>query len=108
MLLIHLNSTSNGYAEELPSISPLHLAASRGHKGEVAALEALKSDVNMIDQNGRTPLDLAASQGHVECVSTLLDYGAQQDLAQTGSLLTAIHRAAANGHSMCLQQLLHT
>lgn len=102
------NCNGNGYAEELPSISPLHLAAFRGHKGAVAALAAIKSDVNLTDQNGRTPLDLAASQGHVECVSTLMDYGAQQDLAQPGNLLTAIHRAAANGHSMCLQQLLHT
>ena len=34
--------------------------------------------------------------------------GAQQDLAQPETQLTPLHRAAARGHAMCLQQLLHT
>ena len=41
----------------------LNLAAFRGHKGAVAVLAAMKSDVNIRDQSGRTPLDMAASQG---------------------------------------------
>ena len=41
----------------------LYLAAFRGHKGAVAVLAAMKSDVNIRDQSGRTPLDMAASQG---------------------------------------------
>lgn len=108
-LLNHLSSQSyTVYADESHNISPLHLAAYRGHKGAVAALSAMKSDVNIMDQNGRTPLDWAASQGHVDCVATLVDFGAQQDLAQPDSLLTPLHRSAAHGHAMCLQQLLHT
>lgn len=74
----------------------------------MAALAAMKFDVNVVDQNGRTPLDLAASKGHVKCVATLMDCGSQPDMAQQGTHLTSIHRAAANGHSICLQQLLHT
>ena len=108
-LLNHLSSQSyTVYADESHNISPLHLAAYRGHKGAVAALSAMKSDVNIMDQNGRTPLDWAASQGHVDCVATLVDFGAQQDLAQPETQLTPLHRAAARGHAMCLQQLLHT
>ena len=48
------------------------------------------------------------SKGHVDCLATLIDFGAQSDLAQPGTLLTPLHRAAAHGHAMCLQQLLHT
>ena len=108
-LLNHLSSQSyTVYADESHNISPLHLAAYRGHKGAVAALSAMKSDVNIMDQNGRTPLDWAASQGHVDCVATLVDFGAQQDLAQPETQHTPLHRAAARGHAMCLQQLLHT
>lgn len=59
----------------------------------------------MTDSSGRTPLDLSAQFGHVECINALMEYGAHP-VAQPGTLRTAIHRAAANGHFACLQQLL--
>lgn len=40
-----------------------NVAAFRGHKGAVAILAAMKSDVNIRDASGQTPLDYAASQG---------------------------------------------
>lgn len=104
-------------ADESHNRSPLHIAAWRGHKAAVKSLATLNSDINITDQNGRTPLDLASSmkkslihdpgidsvsiiiliflsgQGHVDCVATLLDFGAQPDFAQPGSLLTPLHRA---------------
>lgn len=92
----------------MSNTSPLHLAAFRGHNSAVATLAAIQSDVNFFDRHGRTPLDWAASQGHVSCIDTLIKYGAKIDLVQPESHLTSIHLAAAYGHAMCLQQLLHT
>ncbi len=116
-LLHHLSSQNYSVcADESHNRSPLHIAAWRGHKAAVKSLATLNSDINITDQNGRTPLDLASSmkkswaqdpgwdtisiiilrlsgQGHVDCVATLLDFGAQPDFAQPGSLLTPLHRA---------------
>lgn len=106
MLLNDLSvSNYNGYGDESLSISPLHLAAYKGHKKAVMTLAAISSDVNVSDSSGRTPLDLSAQFGHLECLNALMEYGAQP-VAQPVTLLTAIHRAAVNGHFACLQQLL--
>ena len=64
-------------------------------------------DVNIADSCGRTALDLSAQFGHIECINALIEHGANP-VPQSKTLLTAVHRAAANGHSECLKQLLHT
>ncbi|XP_046445039.1 serine/threonine-protein phosphatase 6 regulatory ankyrin repeat subunit A-like isoform X3 [Daphnia pulex] len=98
---------SNGHTDESMNVSPLHLAAYKGHKGGVTSLAAIHPDVNITDSSGRTALDLSAQFGHIECINALIEHGAQP-VAQPKTLLTAVHRAAANGHSLCLKQLLHT
>lgn len=108
-LLNHRSSSPNGCGtNEVAHTSPLHLAAFRGHSKAVLTLATMDPDVNLVDPKGRTPLDLAASQGHVDCVSTLINCGAQLDHSQPGTGLISVHRAAANGHSICLEKLLQT
>ena len=97
----------SGYTHGPKYISPLHLAAYKGHKGAVSSLVAIHPDVNITDSSGRTALDLSAQFGHLDCINALIEHGAQP-IAQSRTLLTAIHRAAANGRSTCLKQLLLT
>ena len=61
--------------------------------------------VNARSRSRKTPLHVAAAQGHPELVLHLL--GANADvLAQTEGQNIALHYAAANGHAQVVKQLL--
>ncbi|XP_045075095.1 serine/threonine-protein phosphatase 6 regulatory ankyrin repeat subunit A-like [Coregonus clupeaformis] len=88
-------------------ISPLHLAVSvprpppcYGGPGSVSAGSRRE------EQPGRTPLDLAAFKGHVECVDVLINQGASILVKDFTLKRTPIHAAATNGHSECLRLLI--
>lgn len=51
-----------------------------------------------------SPLRLAASRGHTECVEELLSRGAEVNADPGGS--TALHDACVGGHTVCVQLLL--
>ena len=78
------------------SISKLHKAAWVGN------LEKLKShlkkiDINIVDASNRTPLHLAAAQGHTNVVWFLLSNRAQMDIPDAGgktSFLKVCHQFA--------------
>uniref|UniRef100_A0A671ULL1 Ankyrin repeat domain 28 n=1 Tax=Sparus aurata TaxID=8175 RepID=A0A671ULL1_SPAAU len=60
-------------------VSPLHLAVSNAYHGHHHAMEVLVQsllDLDVRNSQGRTPLDLAAFKGHVECVDVLINQGA--------------------------------
>ncbi|KIL90692.1 hypothetical protein FAVG1_06427 [Fusarium avenaceum] len=94
--------------EAIPGGSALHILASADHYWQVEGLRYLLdrgADVNILDENGQTPLHVAA-QGfqhmycHVEgfwrllAVQALLDHGADMDiLDQEG--FSALHKASA-------------
>ena len=53
------------------------------------------------DERGMTPLHLASSKGHIDCVQWLAVSGV--DLAdETPTGYTAMHLAAMNGHVSCM------
>ena len=56
------------------------------------------------DEKGRTPLHLAASNGHADCVSELYICGAEMENADDRGFRAA-HCAAANGHTTTLERL---
>ena len=55
--------------------SPLHWAASYGHKNVVELLLANKAEVNAKDNHGQTPLHVAAAEGHKDVVELLRQHG---------------------------------
>jgi ankyrin repeat protein len=63
-------------------------------------------DVNLKDEDGLTPLHLAAISGQTEVVKLLLDHGAQIEVIddQTGG--TPLHFAAQRGHAHTAAALL--
>ncbi|XP_039478411.1 serine/threonine-protein phosphatase 6 regulatory ankyrin repeat subunit A-like [Oreochromis aureus] len=94
-------------SESHAPISPLHLAAYHGHCGALEVLLSSLLDVDVRSPEGCTPLILACSRGHQECVSLLLHHGASPMTRDYIHQQTAIHTAAVNGHPECLRLLLN-
>jgi ankyrin repeat protein len=87
-------------------MSPLHSAAAAGRTEVVAVLVSAGANLELAANSARsTPLILAASKGHVDCVHTLLAASARV-LATDASGATALHRAASRGHMAAMQTLL--
>jgi len=61
--------------------------------------------LNLPDQNGRTPLNLASTQGDVEIMDALIANGARvNQLSQDG--WTSLHLASENGYLVAVQHLV--
>jgi len=81
-------------------VTPLQLAADRGHDACVAALLEAGAPVGpAIAGRGLTALHLAAMHGHDDCVRLLLDASAPRD-AQDADGRTARDWAAGGNHTM--------
>ncbi|XP_030832463.1 ankyrin repeat and death domain-containing protein 1A [Strongylocentrotus purpuratus] len=65
----------------LPKEKQFHEACRTGDLALVDALIAQKINVNCMDERDRTPLQLAAGQGHTEVIESLTDADARIDLA---------------------------
>ena len=63
------------------------------------------ADFNAKDNNGATPLHLAAYNGHGEAVDVLLEKGADFN-AKNNDGATPLHLAAYNGHGEAVRVLL--
>jgi len=87
----------------------LHNAASSGFVDQVKSLidkEAdVKSFVNQLDTNGRTPLRIAAEKGHYEVVKTLIKSRADLDLCGDNRA-TPLCAAAYMGHAKVVELLI--
>ncbi len=83
----------------------LFRAVRGGHADTVRSLLATsKADVNGRDENGNTPLILAAQNGHNEVIMALL--AAKADVrAKNNQGQTALDLAAAGGHDECVRLL---
>jgi len=79
-------------------LTPLHIAALRGHAGTAAAIAArAPSSVELRDVCGRLPIHHAAAAGRTAAVLALAAAGSQLD-AKDHFGNTPLHRAALNGH----------
>ena len=84
------------------------LAARYADVEEEELLEVLKKTpalVNCCDDQGRTPLHMAAANGHAGFVRLLIRAGATPEVGNHEGN-TALHYAAANNHIKCAKMLL--
>jgi len=58
--------------------TPLHYACWRNRKDTVEFLLAKAVDTNAQEESGKTPLAVAANQGHTEIVELLRKHGAKE------------------------------
>ncbi len=106
---------SDGYPD---NVTPLHVAAERGFIHCVNFLLNEGSNLNKLDDFGRSPLYYAASYGHAPVVKGLVDdwgalltcsynkKNAYTDEIEHFDKETPFHRAAEKGHTKVLHHLL--
>ena len=85
---------------------PQHLVARSGRDPQLLlTLKGYGANLNELDRlNQWTPLFHAASEGHVACLRTLLDHGAQVDILDDEGR-SALYYAAWEGHLRCMNLL---
>ncbi|KAJ9592428.1 hypothetical protein L9F63_015844, partial [Diploptera punctata] len=105
-LLAAVGSYFNLSGENMPKMTPLHLAAYHGHGDILRLLLPLFSNANIKDDTGKTPLDLASFKGHRLCVQLLLRCGGLVSVHDAVTQRTPVHAAVLNGHKECLLLLL--
>jgi ankyrin repeat protein len=88
---------------------PILWAAERGLESTVELLlRTGKAGINVKDKNGRSPLSLAAGEGHFTVVDRLLEEKAKVNITATGwnEGRTALQAAAGGGHLAVIERLL--
>ncbi|CAK8693153.1 unnamed protein product [Clavelina lepadiformis] len=100
------NILKETHDEESSLTSPLHLGAYYGHISVVIYLAEYLLNLDIYDSEGRTPLELAAYQGNADCVRALQMQGACVAQRNVKNKRTALHAAASQGHTKCMQLLV--
>ncbi|XP_060767691.1 uveal autoantigen with coiled-coil domains and ankyrin repeats protein isoform X2 [Neoarius graeffei] len=97
---IYFNTDWNKYDDRLMK------AVERGEVDKVSAVLSKKGIIpTKLDVEGRSAFHLAATRGHLECLSVILSHGVDVTASDaTGK--NALHLAARNGQSLCVQKLL--
>lgn len=94
-LLLHNNAVPNLQDEE--GNTALHSAGNM-ETVEMLLSSSFKTNPNIPNKRGQTPLHVAAAKGNVGIVDLLIRSGCQQDIVDDQGQ-TAFHVAAANGHT---------
>jgi len=87
--------------------TPLHYAASFGHKDVVVLLINNGADVNLgKDESSGTPLHCAAENAHIEIINLLLEKGADINANNDRLRGRPVHIALNNGHKNIVKLLV--
>eukprot|EP01104_Vermistella_antarctica_P003618 TRINITY_DN13853_c0_g1_i1.p1 TRINITY_DN13853_c0_g1~~TRINITY_DN13853_c0_g1_i1.p1 ORF type:complete len:162 (-),score=22.76 TRINITY_DN13853_c0_g1_i1:195-680(-) len=87
--------------------TPTHEQALRGDVQQLAACVKASGCHSPLDPDARTPLTLAAMNGHAECVEMLLHIGSDPNHIDAMGR-TALHWAAEGGHLLVTRLLLQS
>jgi ankyrin repeat protein len=101
-LLLKYHAVSNLQDEE--GNTALHYAINM-ESADCLLSEEYKTNPNIPNRRGQTPLHVAAAKGNVGIIDLLIRHGADQDILDDQGQ-TAFHFAAANGHSSVILILL--
>ena len=72
-----ITNNANLHAQTPPAlVTPLLLAAMKGHKESVSALLDAGADHTLCDKYGQSPADIARKKGHVACAELLEEHSA--------------------------------
>ncbi|XP_072441806.1 receptor-interacting serine/threonine-protein kinase 4 [Chiloscyllium punctatum] len=83
----------------------LHLAAAKGHSEVVRELlNSAENITNVADDEGLTPLHLAAKCGHLKCIDILLAHGADVNL-HNSKFQTPLSLAEESGNGLAIDAL---
>ena len=94
------------YQEEMSERYPVHCLVWQNAVEELNQLLSENSaDVEVVDPRGRTPLHLAVTLGHLECVRALLRHGATATVENSQNW-TVLQEAVATGDPEIVQ--VHT
>ncbi|KAI5593417.1 hypothetical protein BDE02_03G014000 [Populus trichocarpa] len=100
-------TVENGEEEDDPNMASNLLAtASTGNAAFLEELLKAKLDPDIGDSKGRTPLHIAASKGHEECVVVLLRHGCDIHLRDINGN-TALWEAISSKHHSIFRILFH-
>ncbi|GLD99970.1 hypothetical protein PINS_up008698 [Pythium insidiosum] len=102
-LLLNNQAASNLQDDE--GNTALHYAAN-AETAEILLSSAFRTNANIPNRRGQTPLHIAAANGKVGVVNLLIHSGADQDIVDDQGQ-SAFHVAAANGHTAVALVLLH-
>ena len=109
--LLYAGADLNGYNKW--GLAPLHVACEIGDIDTVLQLLHLGADPNvpehqqltMFSNQRRTPLSIASSHGHAQCLAAILEAGGDTEHTDYGGN-SALHKAAVYGHVTCVKALL--
>lgn len=104
-LLKLLLSQKNAYGLD-DLAKAINMAAEKGFDSCVDVLLSNGALPDIHDMTGLTPLILAARNGHVLVIKSLLAAGCKVNKPSFGIRATALHWAATNNHLDCVQALL--
>lgn len=109
----HSDDEGTPYDQSLEEVEFMRGACAAAQRGDLESLRRtlesrprLVQDDGVGGSSGYRPLHYAAREGHVGCVSFLLDAGARVDQATSAGNATALHRAAFTGQLGVVETLL--
>ncbi|OJJ95066.1 hypothetical protein ASPACDRAFT_1891979 [Aspergillus aculeatus ATCC 16872] len=96
------------YSHDLQrKVRGVHMAALFGLAQAIMAVPQGTNDIDPRDQNGQTPLSIAAQQGHDIVACMLLDRGADVKSTDSTSHRTPLFHAVAGNHQVTVRLLLN-
>lgn len=92
--------------EDVGGSTPMHWAAASNSVGGVRLLAASGGELEWINQDGHSPLSIAAQEGHTESLRALMDAGALAESTDGFGEISPLLIAAFNNRPECVRALL--